>query len=39
MAYGINLINDFGDRVLESGGAFFIQATGTMNWAPVSYTH
>ena len=36
MAYGINLQNEFGDRVLESGGVFFIQATGTMNWAPPS---
>lgn len=36
MAYGIQLTNDFGDRVLESGGVFFIQATGTMNWAPPS---
>ena len=36
MSYGIQLTNDFGDRVLESGGIFFEQARGTMNWAPPS---
>ena len=36
MSYGIQLTNDFGDRVLESTGIFFEQARGTMNWAPPS---
>ena len=34
MSYGIQLTNEFGDRVLESTGVFFEQSRGMMNWVP-----
>jgi|11_taG_2_1085331.scaffolds.fasta_scaffold02048_2 hypothetical protein len=35
MAYGIQLINQFGEEPLASGGLFFEKSSGTLSYAPV----